>query len=332
MSSGTAKTESRQDMIPVSISDFIMGDTMPVNVYVRIGQDKFVLVARPGDKTDTARLSTYKNKAVDYLWVKKTQYGELVKTGLQIAGIIIQKDILTGGQKTKLLTQAAGPVFRQMDASGISFETYSHAKQIVEVAIAIVEHHRDLSEILENLAETADEILRHSLAVSCVSTLIGQAMKWDSRSTIEKLALGALLHDIGKKALPPDLLKKAKPKMTFDETQLYEQHAYKGMQMLLALGTVPDDVISIVYEHHENAIGQGFPRRLRNLKIHPLARVVSLANEFVNLTMPNVNHPAPKNPREALMVIEHTMGQPYNRDAFRALQLVVAKDYKEKAG
>jgi HD-GYP domain-containing protein (c-di-GMP phosphodiesterase class II) len=117
--------------------------------------------------------------------------------------------------------------------------------------------------------------------------------------------------------------------MSYEEIQAYETHPFKGMQMLLSLGIVPDDVIAIVYEHHENAIGQGFPRKLRNLKMHPLAKVVAVADEFCNLTLSNPNCPVPKTPREALMTIEYTMGQPHNKEAFRALQMVVNKEYAD---
>ena len=66
-------------------------------------------------------------------------------------------------------------------------------------------------------------------------------------------------------------------------------------------------IVSIVYEHHENSIGQGFPQRLRDVKMHPLAKVTALADGYANLILPNVNCAVSKNPREALMYIEHTL-------------------------
>ncbi len=157
--------------------------------------------------------------------------------------------------------------------------------------------------------------------------MIAQVLKWENKQTMEKLALGALLHDIGLKSLPTDLVNKPRAKMSFEEVQLYETHPFKGMQMLLGLGIVPDDVIAVVYEHHENAIGQGYPRKLRNLKIHPLAKIISLASDFCDLTLPGPNNSAVRSPREAIMTIEITMGQPHNREAFRALQLIVNKEF-----
>ncbi len=86
---------------------------------------------------------------------------------------------------------------------------------------------------------------------------------------------------------------------------------------------IPDDVVSILYEHVENAIAQGYPRRLRGLKMHPLSRVVALANNFMRLVIPSVNNPNPKTPKEALVYMDDVMGQPHNPEAFNALKTII---------
>jgi putative nucleotidyltransferase with HDIG domain len=220
---------------------------------------------------------------------------------------------------------AANSVFKELEHMGMSPGIYGSAKQVTEATVALVDSHKDLSLLFSSLNECSPSILRHSMAVSIMTVMIGQEQGWEQKSTLEKLALGGLLHDIGKKALPDAVLNKTFAEMTYEEIQLYETHPFKGMMMLQSLGIVPDDVISMVLQHHENSLGQGFPQKLRNLKTHPLARVIALANEFVNLTIKSNKHPRPVGLREALVMIEHTMGQPYNKEAFRALCQVVDK-------
>ncbi len=323
--------DKHPNMIPIPVRDLIGGSTSPVNLYVRIGADKFVLISKAGTKTDKERLQSYENKTVEYLWVKREEYGFLMDSNITIAGVLVNQKSLTTAQKTLILSQAAAGVFTELEHIGLGFETYSHARQIVEATVALAESNNNLNTLLSSLNDCSDELLRHSMAVTSISVLIANALNWENKQTVEKLALGALLHDIGLKALPPELVNKPRALMSFEENQQYETHPYKGMQMLLNLGVVPDDVVAIVYEHHENAIGQGYPRKLRNIKMHPLAKVVALANDFCELTVPGINNPTARSPREALVTIEMTMGQPHNKEAFRALQQVVNREYAKSA-
>lgn len=324
-------SEDQRRYLPVPIQEFIQGAIVPVDLYVKLNDNKYIMVSKAGTKTDQTQLQTYENKTVEYLWVQQEDYALHVRNNVNIAGIIVTKNNLDVKKRIHVLSQAASSVFNEMTHIGIGFEAYSHSKQIVEATIALSETHTDLLELFMGLKSCSDELLKHSLAVCCVSVLIAKALGWENKQTIEKMALGALLHDIGLKTIPPEIVKKSKHEMTYDELQTYEQHPFKGMQLLLGLGMVPDDVVAIVYEHHENAIGQGYPRKLRSLKMHPLARVVAVANEFCNLTIENPNCKKPRTAREALLTIEVTMGQPHNKEAFRALQLIVNKEFAQSA-
>lgn len=312
-------------MIPVPIAEFIVGNKIPVNLYVRLSDTKFVMIAKAGQATNKDQLRSFNNRELQYLWVRQTEYNRIAQQSIALAGIVLGKKDVDLRQKAGILSAAAKTVFTQFDHMGISIEMYNNAKQITEAMVAMCDAHRDLAELFESLKNCSDSLLGHSLAVAGTSVMIGSAMGWEKKLTLEKLSLGGMLHDIGKKTLPPELLKKPLAQMTQEEVAHWENHPYRGMQLVLSLGIVPDDIVSIIYEHHENSLGQGFPQRIRDVKIHPLAKVVGLADQFVNLTIANPNCPTPKNPREAIMYIEHTMGQPFNRDVFKALKKLVEK-------
>ena len=84
----------------------------------------------------------------------------------------------------------------------------------------------------------------------------------------------------------------------------------------------------MVYEHHENAMGLGYPRKLRDIRMNPLAKVVALATQFCELTIPSACQPSPMSPVEAVTYIKEIMGQPYNKEAFSALVKLVEIDFK----
>ncbi|MEO0335055.1 MAG: HD domain-containing phosphohydrolase [Pseudomonadota bacterium] len=318
-----SKAESHS-MIPISIEEFVEGISIPADLYLRLGDTKFVILQKAGNRAEKARLSSYKDKKVNYLWVNKNDYSKISKQNITLAGLAINKETVNLSKKSTILSAASTGIFTKLEHMGASPAIFDDAKQITEATLGLIENHNRLTQLIESFSQSNDEFVNNSMAVSAVAVMIGTAMGWEKRVTLEKLSLGGLLHDIGLKMLPPELLKKPVASMSYEESQVYETHPYKGMVLLQSLGVVPDDIVSIVYEHQENRIGQGYPQRSRDIKQHPLAKVVALADQFCYLTMPGVNNPESRSPREALMFIEFTMGQPYNRDVFRALKLVVS--------
>ena len=322
---------SAENLIPIAINEFIEGISLPVDLFIRLSETKFVQIAKAGTKPSKTQLISYQEKSVQYFWVRREEYSQIVRQNVTLAGLVVTKSNIRLENKTSMISAAARTVFTQVEHMGVSLELFDNARQVTEATLALVESHNDLSKLIESLKSIDDELLVHSMAVSFLSVLIGQSMGWEKKITLEKLALGGLLHDIGLKTLPPELLQKPLAQMDYQESQLYETHAFKGMQMLNSLGTVPDDIVSIVYEHHENHVGQGYPQRLRDVKIHPLAKVVGLADFFCYLTIKNVNQPVPKSAREALMYIEHTIGCPFNKEVFRALKKTIELREVDKA-
>lgn len=321
-----------QEFMPIAIDDLVSGTINPVDLFVRIKDEKFVQVAKANTTLDVHQLKNYQSKSIEYLYIRKTEYSKVAQQSIMLAGMLIQRNDVASERKSALLKSATATVFNRMDHIGVDVELYNSAKQVTDAVVTVVNSQTHFLNLIEGLAHGGDHRLSHSVAVSLLSSMIGQEMGFNKKSTLEKLALGGLLHDIGIKALPPELLTKPRIEMTNQEIQLYETHPYKGAQLLAGLGVVPDDIVSIVYEHHENSIGQGYPQRIRDVKAHPLSKIVALANHFVELTISGPDCMKTRSPREAIMFIEHTLGLPFNKDAFRALKRIIEKDALNKAG
>ena len=97
-------------------------------------------------------------------------------------------------------------------------------------------------------------------------------------SDIAALKAGALLHDIGKLAVPPHILNKPGP-LTPAEFEKMKSHTVVGAQ-ILARVNFPYPVIPIVRHHHEQWDGRGYPDKLRGNQIPITARIISVVDCF----------------------------------------------------
>jgi HD-GYP domain-containing protein (c-di-GMP phosphodiesterase class II) len=92
----------------------------------------------------------------------------------------------------------------------------------------------------------------------------------------------ALLHDVGKKNIPRDLL--TKPKWTAEEVALVRKHPILGESLLKSVYTIPNKVREAILHHHENYDGSGYPNGVAGDRISEIARIIAIADAFDRLT------------------------------------------------
>ncbi len=129
----------------------------------------------------------------------------------------------------------------------------------------------------------------HSKRVTAYSIALARALKISPRE-IKVLAQGALLHDVGKIAIPDAILRKPS-KLTEEEQEIMRAHCVRGYEMLCRIPFLAD-ASEIVLSHHERFDGSGYPRRLRGSKIPLGARVFAVADTLDAITSDRPYHKA----------------------------------------
>jgi HD-GYP domain-containing protein (c-di-GMP phosphodiesterase class II) len=122
---------------------------------------------------------------------------------------------------------------------------------------------------------------RHRRAVARYSLAIATAAGF-SHAQRELLRRAALLHDVGKLALPARVLAGAAP-LCDDEWELIRAHPGRG-GMIISLLDGGDELAAVVATHHERVDGRGYPRGLKGAEIPALARIVAVAEAYDAMT------------------------------------------------
>lgn len=101
----------------------------------------------------------------------------------------------------------------------------------------------------------------------------------------DRLRWAALLHDVGKVAVPAEVLNKPGP-LDIGERQRVKAHPLEGERLTASLRSWLGDWASAVGQHHEWWNGNGYPRGLRGSEISLGARIVAVADAFEVMTAP----------------------------------------------
>jgi HD-GYP domain-containing protein (c-di-GMP phosphodiesterase class II) len=143
--------------------------------------------------------------------------------------------------------------------------------------------YRGTALLLRELLEEDDEYTgRHTEDVVGLSVAVAERMKLDDdrRRTTE---LGALLHDIGKIAVPSEIINKPGP-LDEDEWVIMKTHTVEGERMLKQVGGLLSDVGVVVRASHERWDGGGYPDGLIGEAIPIAARIVSACDAYNAMT------------------------------------------------
>ena len=144
-----------------------------------------------------------------------------------------------------------------------------------------------------------DRASSHGMNVAIISMLMGQTFGL-AESEMLDLGVGAMLHDIGKLDLP-DRVRHMDDAFSSPELWLYQEHVALGVARAQRMGLSAGATL-VIAQHHEQADGSGFPKRLNLDRMTTPARIVALVNRYDNLCNPKQASRA-MTPHEALSLM-----------------------------
>ncbi|MGZ4129000.1 MAG: HD-GYP domain-containing protein [Actinomycetota bacterium] len=131
---------------------------------------------------------------------------------------------------------------------------------------------------------------QHSERVGAIARAIGVELGL-AGAEIEILHWAGLLHDIGKLAVPDEILSKPGP-LTEDEWVVVQRHPVVGFELLHAISPGLDPVAESVRAHHERWDGSGYPDGRAGVAIPLAGRVVAIGDVYDALTHPRAYRPS----------------------------------------
>lgn len=304
----------------ISVDDFLSEKETAFDIYVRISATKYIKIAHTGGKISEDRIQAYKEKGVHFVYVKKEDFPRIVRFNLRVAKAATKSAAIDCEKKLGFMKHVGQLILENTFVNGVNQESFLETKQFVETSMDVMTDDDQVSSMLDILSSHADFLYAHSLGVSMFSVMIAKELGWTASATLFKLSMGGLLHDIGKKEIEREILEKPRPLLTQKERALIETHTTRGKEILEALGNIPSEVVTIAYQHHEDMIGQGFPRRIAKHEMHPLAKVVQVANIFCEYAVKCRPDVVPMAGPAAINTMETMKLEMMDKESFAALK------------
>lgn len=137
---------------------------------------------------------------------------------------------------------------------------------------------REITEAFAKVIDMKDKYTNgHSSRVAKYTAMLAKELGYD-QETVEKYYRIALLHDIGKIGVPPEVLNKP-GKLTDSEFEVIKSHAAQGYNALKDISIMPE-LATGAEAHHERPDGKGYPNHLKGDEIPRVAQIIAVADCF----------------------------------------------------
>jgi len=158
-------------------------------------------------------------------------------------------------------------------------------KKVVNVVTDLTEcilNNREVLQDLVTLSSYDQYTYTHSVNVAVLASGIGASCGL-AKDIIQVLGIGAVLHDIGKSAIPAEILNKP-GRLNEREFEIMKGHVLEGFKAIESNDAVPDESRIVITQHHERLKGTGYPNGLAGEQITILGRICAVADCYDAMT------------------------------------------------
>lgn len=293
----TPPKKDQKEYTPVPIYDFLSGQTLFFDVYVRLPSGKFLKILEAKDHFTLDRLEQYLKKEVSHLYIRESSLQRCVSYCDVLALSLVDEPGVSQDLKVR--------------------QTLDQGDEIVELIAQELTQDKELQEIhLEYLHKFLFKVQKlvkqleiknkkavhayldqafaheHAVATTFISALVSAALGFETSHTLHIIGMASMLHDVGLYSMPDEIKNGLPEKMTPEQLKIYQTHPDRGARILGRVRGIDPLVVQAVAQHHERKDQSGFPKVAKGDQIHRVSEVVGLSDEFADLLIRKKANPS----------------------------------------
>ncbi len=266
------------EKVPVGSEAVLRLNSIPCDVYLKLRDGKFVKVINKEQIFERKLIEKLIVKGVKQFFVNRSElskYGDSIFTSLTSA-LKLNSHSKDKIKQSQINSKAINVLKMNLIKCGFSEASMEAVDQIADLQLELIKSSPQLNDFLEKFQLFAKSNADHTRIVNYISVGILKELSWDSESTLEKMSLTVLLHDI---SLPERCFNERDHRKYGEvDKKLYLRHPEDSAHIAKNFNSIGMGIDKFIVEHHELPDGHGFPHKLNYNTIHPMSAVLHLAD------------------------------------------------------
>lgn len=262
-------------MRPISVNNVKEGTILGKSIYSSDGR----LLLSKGIELDRKLISTLKKHQILYIYIE-----DEISEGIEVQSIVDDGVRIEAINTIKKVFDMAMYHSKGKERiEWIPLRAHLEVENIIENLLNNLKENENVLYSMTELMGTDMYTYKHSVNVAILAILTAKSLGINTKQ-IKEIAMGALLHDIGKVRIDPEILNKSE-ELSEQEQETIRNHTEYGYDIVrndLSLSYITKQII---YSHHELLDGSGYPRGLRGKEILKSSMIVTMCDMFDSMTL-----------------------------------------------
>ena len=321
----TEKTARKGGLFKVSPYMVIPSRVGGFSLYLK-QDDNLVLYAEKGELFTDAHKERLGKLGVDHLYVKTEDYKFYAQYVQDNIKELLDDEMIPVRDRARAWNDAAVALAKEAFDKNlpghIDKRRFRKISSLIANSLKFFAREDALKELARFITE-GNELFRHGIAVMVLTiSLLSTYIKEDADLMVA-VGIGAMLHDIGKLELPPDIFTRRSDNLSQEEQDLIRSHPALGVGLCSSL-PLPQETLQCILFHHEREDGTGYPSGAMGGLLPSYVQALALCNEYDNLTRYAPRGRKPLTPFEALTRIKQCRGA-FDAEMLKRLIAVLSK-------
>ena len=285
---GSIKESAGPKYHPVKVKTLLKVSTISVDVYIKLGEDRYVKIIRAGESLSEADYQKYSQKDVEYLYFLATDLNGFVDEFARDLFQIVQAKKLSVSEVIDVSTEAHELMYRIFQDFGASSNVEKMAQACTRMALSSIFKEAELRPHLSKLTfKKEDYLSTHSAILAQVCCMLASVLGLGTEMVGYKLAYASMIHDLSLDGSSISQMELALQTSTSNahlekNRQKIRDHIAQSVELVKKLPSAPSGVLDIIKAHHEGPKGSGFPDQLDAREFGILPSLFIMGHEITN--------------------------------------------------
>ena len=278
--SNTSTPKPTEGYLSLPVATLLPERAVGVDLYIRhlrSGPLRLYRASRiPLEEDDLSRLA---NRGVRVLYMRKSAHARYQAYLKENIATLIADESQSVTSRFSALNEVVRDVLESSFRKGDTDETVRQSERLADHCVDLLSRddysETELMDVLHHDYHT----FTHSANVSYLAVILARSLGMTDQETVRQIAVGGLLHDLGKMNIPHQLLTKP-ARLTEREFDIVRNHPIWGLEKLGQRDDLSQGQLMMVYQHHERVAGGGYPVGCRQREIHDWARICTVVDVY----------------------------------------------------